>query len=92
MTQLIEEYRLSQAAETLYHYTWHEFADKVLEDSKKVLENKKTRSARQYVLLTILQELLRLLHPFTPFVTEELYQQLSLKNKKKMLMIEKWPG
>ena len=100
VTKLIEEYRLSQAAETLYHYTWHEFADKVLEDSKKVLAGKKilhqssgqARTARQYVLLTILTDLLKLLHPFTPFVTEELHQQLSLKNKKKMLMIEKWPA
>lgn len=101
VTKLIEEYRLSQAAEILYHYAWHTFADKVLEDSKKVLspfgrspegrDDKQARSARQYVLLTVLTELLRLLHPFTPFVTEELYQQLILKDKKKMLMIEKWP-
>lgn len=92
VTKLIEEYRLAQAAATLYHYTWHMFADKVLEDSKEVLENKKTRNARQYVLSMILQELLRLLHPFTPFVTEELYQQLFLKDKKKSLMIESWPA
>ena len=92
VTKLIEEYRLSQAAETLYHYTWHTLADKILEDSKEVLENKKTRSARQYVLSMVLQELLRLLHPFTPFVTEELYQQLFLKDKKKNLMIESWPA
>ena len=91
-TKLIEEYRLSQAAETLYHYTWNTLADKILEDSKEVLENKKTRSARQYVLSMVLQELLRLLHPFTPFVTEELYQQLFLKDKKKNLMIESWPA
>ncbi|MCH8048850.1 class I tRNA ligase family protein, partial [Patescibacteria group bacterium] len=102
VTKLIEEYRLSQAAEILYQYTWHVFADKVLEDSKKVLspygrspegrEDKKTRHARQYVLFVILQDLLRLLHPFTPFVTEELYQQLFLKDKKKILMIESWPA
>ena len=92
VTKFIEEYRLSQAAETLYHYTWHIFADKVLEDSKEILENKKTRSARQYVLSMVFQELLRLLHPFTPFVTEELYQQLFLTDKKKSLMIESWPA
>jgi len=109
VTKLIEEYRLAQAAETLYHYAWHTFADKVLEDSKKVLSpfgrspegrdemrtlrlrSEQARGARQYVLLTILKELLSLLHPFTPFVTEELYQQLFLKDKKKMLMIAKWP-
>ena len=90
-TKLIEEYHLSQAAESLYHYAWHTFADKVLEDSKKVLEDKSTRSKRQYVLLIILQELLRLLHPFTPFVTEELYQQFSRDKKQKLLMVETWP-
>lgn len=92
VTKHIEEYRLSQAAETLYHYAWHTFADKVLEDSKKILEDEKKRAARQYILVTILSELLRLLHPFTPFVTEELYQQLPLKNKKKTVMIEQWPA
>ncbi len=91
VTKLIEEYRLSQAAETLYHYAWHTFADKVLEDSKKVLAQKNQRAGRQRVLLSILRELLSLLHPFTPFVTEELYQQLPLKDKKKTLLIEQWP-
>jgi valyl-tRNA synthetase len=91
-TKNIESFRLSQAAETLYHYTWHTFADKVIEESKKTLENPKTRASRQYVLLHIFSELLKLLHPFVPFVTEELYQQLPLKNKKESLMIEQWPA
>ncbi|MBI2123772.1 MAG: valine--tRNA ligase [Candidatus Wildermuthbacteria bacterium] len=90
-TKNIESFRLSQAAETLYHYTWHTFADKVIEESKKTLENPKTRASRQYILLHIFSELLKLLHPFVPFVTEELYQQLPLKNKKESLMIEQWP-
>jgi len=92
VTELIETYRLSQAAEALYHYAWHTFADKVLEDSKKVLEDKNTRRQRQYILLFILNDLLALLHPFTPFITEELYQQFPLKDKNKMLMIKQWPG
>ncbi|MDP2735549.1 MAG: valine--tRNA ligase [bacterium] len=90
-TKLVEEYRLSQAAENLYHYAWHELADKVLEDSKKVLEDKKTRKARQYVLVSVLEELLALLHPFTPFVTEELYQRLFKATKQTFLMTEPWP-
>lgn len=91
-TELVEAYRLSQAAETLYRYTWHELADKVVEDSKKVLEEKKARKARQYALRSILQELLRLLHPFTPFVTEELYQQMFKAKKQAFLMTESWPA
>ena len=91
VTKNMDSFRLSQAAEVLYHYTWHTFADKVIEGSKRLLENPKTRASRQYVLLTIFGDLLKLLHPFIPFVTEELYQQLPSKNKKEVLMIEQWP-
>lgn len=90
-TKNIKSFRLSQAAETLYHYTWHTFADKIIEQSKNLLEKSKTRESRQYALLHIFSELLKLLHPFVPFVTEALYQQLPLKNKKESLMIETWP-
>jgi len=91
VTQHIEAFRFSLAAETLYHYIWHTFADKVLEQSKSVLQDKKARQARQYVLLTVLENSLKLLHPFTPFVTEEIYQRLHKRTAKQTLMIEKWP-
>jgi valyl-tRNA synthetase len=91
VTKNIESFRLSQAAETLYHYTWHTFADKIVEQSKDLLLKPGTRASRQYVLLTIFSDLLKLLHPFVPFVTEELYQQLPSRNKKESLMIEQWP-
>jgi valyl-tRNA synthetase len=92
ITKNIESFRLSQAAETLYRYTWHTFADKIIEQSKDLLNTPKARASRQYVLLEIFSKLLKLLHPFTPFVTEEIYQKLSLKEKKETLMIEQWPG
>ena len=69
----------------------HAFADKIIEQSKDLLLNPKTRESRQYVLLNIFSELLKLLHPFIPFVTEEIYQKLPVKNKKESLMIEQWP-
>jgi len=87
----LDEFRLSHAAEDLYHYIWHTYADKVIEDSKPVLKDKKTRQARQYVLVKILSDSLRLLHPFVPFVTEEIYQQLPLQKKEKTIMIAPWP-
>ena len=90
-TASLEAFRLSEAADALYHYLWHTFADKVLEESKPVLQNPKTRKARQYVLLSVLTDSLKLLHPFVPFVTEEIYQLLPLKNKRESLMIEQWP-
>ncbi len=92
VTMDIEQFRFSHAAETLYHYLWHTFADKIVEQSKPILQNQKTRSSRQYVLLFVLQDFLKLAHPFIPFVTEEIYQQLPAQHKRKLLMIEQWPA
>ncbi|MBI2452934.1 MAG: class I tRNA ligase family protein [Parcubacteria group bacterium] len=90
-TVSLEAFRLSEAADTLYHYLWHTFADNVLEESKPVLQNPKTAASRQYVLLSVLLDSLKLLHPFVPFVTEEIYRLLPIKDKKESLMIERWP-
>ena len=90
-TAYIETYRFSLAAESLYHYLWHTVGDKVLEQSKPVLQDQKKRAGRQYVLLQLLKGSLVLLHPFIPFATEEIYQKLPLKEKKQTLMIEHWP-
>ncbi|MDZ4232003.1 MAG: class I tRNA ligase family protein, partial [Candidatus Pacearchaeota archaeon] len=91
VTRDMELYRFSQAVERIYHYAWHTFADKILEDSKKVLKDEKLKAGRQYALLHILKIILALLHPFAPFVTEELYQKLPRAKKQSLLMIEKWP-
>lgn len=90
ITRDIDEFRLYLAAEKAYHYLWHTFADKVLEESKSVLQDKEHREARQHVLLSVLKDALILLHPFVPFVTEELYQHLPNKERK-LLMVERWP-
>lgn len=83
-TQDIENFRFHHAAERLYHFFWHYYADKVIEDYKKGLVSKATLFAFQ-------ETLIKLLHPFMPFVTEEIYQKLPLQNKKKCLMVENWP-
>lgn len=87
----MEEYRFSIVAEKLYHYFWHTFADVIIERSKKkILENKNVDSAK--VLLFIhLTTLLKALHPFIPFVTEEIWSMIPIQNKK-LLMVEKWPN
>lgn len=90
VTKSLDAFRFSHAAETLYHYLWHTFADKIIEQSKPLLQNTRRRTARQYLLLTILGDALKLLHPFIPFITEELYQKFPLKNKK-VILIEEWP-
>ena len=87
-------YEPKKAEEKIYHYFWHTFADKIIESRKRHLNgtNKKERQASQYILLEILKTNLKILHPFIPFITEEIYQKLPIKNKKKYLMIEEWPA
>ncbi len=78
----IEQYRFGHAAHVLYDFVWHDFADIYIEASKKE-KNKK-------VLMHVLAQTLKLLHPFVPFITEEIYQTLPIKNKA-LLLVEKWP-
>lgn len=86
----MEEYRFSIVAEKLYHYFWHTFADVIIERSKKkILEGDNADSAKA-LLFTHLTTLLKALHPFIPFVTEEIWSMMPLQNKK-LLMVEKWP-
>ncbi len=90
-TKLMDEYKFYIASEKIYHYFWHEFCDKIIEESKPLLSNPKTKAEAQYLLLEILTTSLKLLHPFMPFITEEIYQQLPIPNKKPCLMVEQWP-
>ena len=90
-TKQMDSSKFYSAAEKIYHYFWHTFCDKVIEAKKEDLSNPKTRASAQYLLLEILSGTLKLLHPFMPFVTEAVYQQLPSKGKKKCLMIESWP-
>ena len=82
----LDNYRFGRAAHTLYDFFWHDFCDKFIEETKGK-NDAKTKSVLLYILLTSL----KLLHPFIPFITEEIYQQLPIKDKKKSLMIEEWP-
>lgn len=92
ITQDLEEYRIYMAAEKLYHYTWHELADQILEESKPILagSDAAARASRAQLLLTIFDRVLRLLHPFMPFVTEEIWQSMPTKDAA-FLMTAAWP-
>ena len=86
----MDEFRFSIVAEKVYHYFWHTFADVLIERSKeKILKNNNAESAKA-LLYTQLVTLIKLLHPFMPFVTEEIWSMLPIEGKK-LLMIEKWP-
>ncbi len=92
VTKDIEEYRFYMAAEKIYHYIWSEFADVIIEQSKPILAGADiaAKNSRQKTLLTILTTSLKVLHPFMPFVTEELWS-LIIPNSDKMLIVENWP-
>ncbi len=91
-TKDIEEFRFYMAGEKIYHYIWHTFADKIIEESKAKLANEDPiiKASAKKMLLEILTTSLKLLHPFMPFVTEEIYSKLPIPDKK-LLMVEKWP-
>jgi valyl-tRNA synthetase len=76
--QALSEYKFNDAAGALYAFTWHEFCDWYIELSKEDLygEDVARRQVAQEVLFTVLEQLLRLLHPIMPFITEEIWQVL----------------
>ena len=83
----IESFKFGKAAHILYDFFWHDFCDLYIEYAKDK-RDKQTKETLLYVLVTSL----KLLHPFIPFVTEEIYQKIPIKNKKKCLMVEDWPS
>lgn len=91
ITEDLEAMRFHHAAESLYHYFWHTFADKIIEEAKPRLAgtDASDRAAVQTLLLTILKTNLTLLHPFMPYVTEAIWAKLP--QQKNLLIIEPWP-
>jgi valyl-tRNA synthetase len=93
-TKYLDEFKFSRAGELLYEYIWHEFADKIIEESKERLagEDEEDKKACLAKLVTILITILKLLHPFVPFVTETIWQEMpeDLKDEK-LLISAKWP-
>ncbi len=92
VTDDLTHYRLHLASEKVYDYVWHTFADKILEGSKTVLKDGSAEEqvSRRFVLVTILETSLKLIHPFMPFVTEEIWGLLP-QNNKNLLIVEPWP-
>lgn len=93
VTKLMDTWRFDLASELLYRYVWHELADKILEESKPILSGGgNEKAARQYVLRQCLATSLKLLHPFMPFVTEAIWQELPIEMKDQdLLMVSSWP-
>ena len=87
----LDNFRFYLAGEKLYHYFWHTFADIIIEKTKPRLtsSDEKEKGSAQRILLEILSTNLKLLHPFMPFITEEIWSFMPAKG---MLIVEKWPN
>jgi valyl-tRNA synthetase len=83
VTKHLETLELHLAVDELYEFVWHKFADKYIEATKG------RRADAQPTLDHVLKQVLILLHPFMPFLTEELYQKF--ENKRESIMVETWP-
>ncbi len=91
ITNELDEYKFHIATEKIYQYIWHEFADKILEDSKIIFTDgsENDKISREAFLQETLQKCLVVLHPFMPYVTEEIWK---VTGNNSLLMIEKWPS
>ena len=91
VTENIDKYELGIALSKIYDFIWEEFCDWYIEMVKPRLWNKEdpTREAALYTLITVLNKALKMLHPFMPFVTEEIYRNLN--ENEESIMISSWP-
>ena len=85
VTKSIDKYRFNDAANTLYDFIWHEFCDWYVEFSKLTIDDKKT----QFILYKVLEKSLRCLHPFMPFITEEVWSHLP--HTEDAIMVKNYP-
>jgi valyl-tRNA synthetase len=86
-----DRYDIQAACQAMYRFFWSEVCDWYLEISKSRLQNPETAQTPQWVLLTVFEAFLKLLHPVMPFITEELYSHLPLESKSSFLMSASWP-
>jgi valyl-tRNA synthetase len=92
VTRNLERFELGEAARLLYEFIWNEYCDWYIEMAKARLYNKEAAEARntaQYVLWYVLENTLKLLHPFMPFITESIWQHLPHEGQS--IMVADWP-
>ncbi|MBF0431019.1 MAG: valine--tRNA ligase [Fibrobacteria bacterium] len=87
----LEKYRFADACNALYHFTWNDFCSKYLEIRKKVITAEGNSPEKQQavsVFVSVLKDLIHLLHPFMPFITEEIWHNLGMNTS---LIVSTWP-
>ncbi len=95
ITRALQEYKFNEAAHAIYDFWWHEFCDWYLELTKQRVyakdeEAKRSSETAKQVLFHILKSGLKLLHPFMPFITEEIWSKIKEPDEEKII-ISQWP-
>ena len=90
---LLKEYKLGESAKLLYEFAWNDFCDWYVEFAKQRFNNKETKNRQisEKVLIKVLNDILVMIHPFMPHITEELWHVLQLKPDNALLSLQKWP-
>jgi valyl-tRNA synthetase len=88
---LLDNFNFVDAAWRCYRFFWNEYCDWYLEFIKDRLKDEREKEYALGVAFYVLEKFLRALHPFMPFITEEIWQKLPLKKEKESIMISEWP-
>jgi valyl-tRNA synthetase len=94
VTKNLDSFNLHEAAQEIYQFTWREFADIYIEASKPQMANEEQKANTQKILRHVLIQILKLLHPFMPFITEYIWQLMKEQNlleKNDLIIISSWP-
>ena len=103
VTESLEKYKFNEPLSSLYRFFWNDFCDWYLEWTKPRMQDEKKKSIAQNILSFVLDQTLRLLHPFVPFIAEGIFQKLNeiapvrklegiaIPEKSDALVIAKWP-
>jgi valyl-tRNA synthetase len=94
VTYYIENFKFGEAGRRLYHFIWDEFADWYIEASKTRLysADEAAQAETNWVLLYLLERILKLLHPIMPFITETIWESLPIEKEAPSIMISSWPS
>jgi valyl-tRNA synthetase len=83
-----DKFEFGEVSRTLYHFIWEDFANWYVEFAKVSLNDEKQRKTTQYVLIKVLKAILKMMHPFIPFVTEKLFLEIT---DEETIMLSAWP-
>ena len=93
VSNLLLEYKLGESAKLLYEFAWNDFCDWYVEFAKQKFNNKEShnRKISEKILIKVLTDVLVMMHPFMPHITEELWHKLQIKPEQILLSLQKWP-